>query len=163
MGGLYAVAGRSLAAADAAADAAVSAAGDGGGGAALDLLQRQLDQRLTEFTLPNGLRFLVYQRHAAPIVSFHTYADVGAFDEVDGQTGALRCFPLNERGVAEGASVGSGIGGMGGRNVACPALPCCGHGMPGRRCGGKSELAARCRGGPRPNPRPAGWGASPGS
>ncbi|PSC70837.1 peptidase M16 [Micractinium conductrix] len=87
VGGLYAVAGRSLAAADAAADAAVSAAGDGGGGAALDLLQRQLDQRLTEFTLPNGLRFLVYQRHAAPIVSFHTYADVGAFDEVDGQTG----------------------------------------------------------------------------
>ncbi|KAL4448231.1 hypothetical protein ABPG75_005450 [Micractinium tetrahymenae] len=85
-GGLYAWAGRSLAAADASADAAVAAAGTSGG-ASLDLLRRQLDQRLSEFTLPNGLRFLVYERHSAPIVSFHIYADVGAFDEEDGQTG----------------------------------------------------------------------------
>ncbi len=29
----------------------------------------------------------VYERHVAPVVSCRTYADVGAFDEVDGQTG----------------------------------------------------------------------------
>lgn len=85
-GGLYAWAGRSLASADASADAAVAAGASGGAG--LDLLRRQLDQRLSTFSLPNGLRFLVYERHSAPIASFHIYADVGAFDEEDGQTGA---------------------------------------------------------------------------
>ncbi|KAL4423363.1 hypothetical protein ABPG77_004294 [Micractinium sp. CCAP 211/92] len=84
-GGLYAWAGRSLASADASADAAVAAGASGGAG--LDLLRRQLDQRLSTFSLPNGLRFLVYERHSAPIASFHIYADVGAFDEEDGQTG----------------------------------------------------------------------------
>ncbi|PRW45164.1 peptidase M16 [Chlorella sorokiniana] len=54
---------------------------------ASSLLERQLDERLTEFTLPNGLRFLVFERRAAPIASFHIYADVGAFDEEDEQTG----------------------------------------------------------------------------
>ncbi|KAK9829270.1 hypothetical protein WJX72_004899 [[Myrmecia] bisecta] len=46
-----------------------------------------LDQRVHEFTLANGLHFIVLERHQAPIVSFQTYADVGAYDEVDGQTG----------------------------------------------------------------------------
>jgi hypothetical protein len=51
-------------------------------------LQRQLEQRVHEFTLSNGMRFLVSQRpNTAPIVSCSTYADVGAFDEVDGRTG----------------------------------------------------------------------------
>lgn len=89
-GGLYAWAARAADAADArAADLAadLATAGGGGDGAAADLLERQLAQRLTEFTLPNGLRFLVFERHGAPIASFHVYADVGAFDEVDGQTG----------------------------------------------------------------------------
>ena len=42
---------------------------------------------MQEFTLSNGLHFLVLERHNAPIVSCHTYADVGAFDEEIGQTG----------------------------------------------------------------------------
>jgi len=46
-----------------------------------------------EFTLSNGLHFIVLERSIAPIVSCHTYADVGAFDEVDGQTGAYACLP----------------------------------------------------------------------
>ena len=46
-----------------------------------------MEQRVQEFTLSNGLHFLVLERHNAPIVSCHTYADVGAFDEVIGQTG----------------------------------------------------------------------------
>ncbi|MEW5315252.1 MAG: hypothetical protein WDW38_006696 [Sanguina aurantia] len=49
--------------------------------------QLGLESRVSEFTLPNGLHFIVLPRHTAPVVAVHTYADVGAFDEVDGQTG----------------------------------------------------------------------------
>lgn len=50
-------------------------------------LAAKLTARIQEFTLSNGLHFIVLERHIAPVVSCHTYADVGAFDEVDGQTG----------------------------------------------------------------------------
>ena len=56
-------------------------------GTGTDELGRQLEQRVQEFTLSNGLHFLVLERHNAPIVSCHTYANVGAFDEEAGQTG----------------------------------------------------------------------------
>lgn len=46
-----------------------------------------LEQKTSEFTLPNGLHFIVLERHTAPIVSCHTFANVGAFEEEDGQTG----------------------------------------------------------------------------
>ncbi len=52
----------------------------------------EFEKRLTEFTLDNGLKFLVLQRHEVPIVSFHTYADVGAVDEVKGITGMAHLF-----------------------------------------------------------------------
>ncbi len=52
----------------------------------------QFEKRLTEFTLDNGLKFLVLERHEVPIVSFHTYADVGAVDEVKGITGMAHIF-----------------------------------------------------------------------
>ena len=58
-------------------------------GAAVDDLSRRLEERISEFTLGNGLHFIVLERHNAPIVSCHTYANVGAFDEADGQTGVL--------------------------------------------------------------------------
>ena len=58
---------------------------EGGG----EELSQSLEARVQEFTLGNGLHFIVLPRHIAPIVSCHTYADVGAFDEVDGQTGVL--------------------------------------------------------------------------
>ena len=44
-------------------------------------------KQITEFTLDNGLKFIVLENHDAPIVSFVTYADVGGVDEPDGQTG----------------------------------------------------------------------------
>jgi predicted Zn-dependent peptidase len=50
------------------------------------------EKRLTEFMLDNGLKFLVLERHEAPVVSFHTYADVGAVDEVKGITGMAHLF-----------------------------------------------------------------------
>lgn len=55
-------------------------------GGAADL-GRKLEERVTDFSLPNGLRFIVAERHAAPTVACRTYADVGAFDEADGSTG----------------------------------------------------------------------------
>ena len=52
----------------------------------------QFEKRMTKFTLGNGLKFLVLERHEAPVVSFHTYADVGAADEVRGITGMAHLF-----------------------------------------------------------------------
>ena len=40
------------------------------------------EKTVTEFTLENGLTFIVVERHEAPVVSFMTYADVGSVDEV---------------------------------------------------------------------------------
>jgi predicted Zn-dependent peptidase len=53
-------------------------------------IQPYLDRvikELTEFRLDNGMKFIVLERHQAPVVSFVTYADVGGVDEPDGQTG----------------------------------------------------------------------------
>ncbi|NJN73029.1 MAG: insulinase family protein, partial [Limnothrix sp. RL_2_0] len=58
--------------------------------AAAPSIQPYLDQvieNITEFTLDNGLRFIVLENNDAPVVSFVTYADVGGVDEPDGKTG----------------------------------------------------------------------------
>ncbi|GAX86601.1 hypothetical protein CEUSTIGMA_g14009.t1 [Chlamydomonas eustigma] len=46
-----------------------------------------LENRISEFTLSNGMHFLVYERHGAPLVSCIIHANVGAFDEEEGSTG----------------------------------------------------------------------------
>ncbi len=54
-------------------------------------------KQLTEFRLDNGMKFIVLERHQAPVVSFLTYADVGGVDEPDGKTGVahfLRAFSV---------------------------------------------------------------------
>jgi predicted Zn-dependent peptidase len=56
-----------------------------------DLLQ-QFEDRVTTFTLDNGLTFVVIERPEAPVVSFHTYADVGSVDEPSGATGIAHMF-----------------------------------------------------------------------
>jgi predicted Zn-dependent peptidase len=53
-------------------------------------IQKYLDgfsDRITEFRLKNGMKFIVLENHDAPVVSFVTYADVGGVDEPDRQTG----------------------------------------------------------------------------
>jgi len=40
-----------------------------------------------EFTLDNGMKFIVQERQQAPVVSFHVYADVGSANESYGITG----------------------------------------------------------------------------
>ncbi|MGF1516560.1 MAG: M16 family metallopeptidase [Nodosilinea sp.] len=44
-------------------------------------------EAITEFTLDNGMKFIVMERHQAPVVSFMIHANVGAVDETDGKTG----------------------------------------------------------------------------
>ena len=42
---------------------------------------------VSEFTLDNGMKFIVLERHQAPVVSMMLYANVGAVNEADGHTG----------------------------------------------------------------------------
>jgi predicted Zn-dependent peptidase len=48
---------------------------------------QDFEKKVTKFTMPNGLTFLVLERHEAPVVSFHTYANVGSVDDPSGRTG----------------------------------------------------------------------------
>ncbi|MEM8614736.1 MAG: pitrilysin family protein [Cyanobacteria bacterium P01_H01_bin.105] len=42
---------------------------------------------VSEFVLDNGMKFIVLERHQAPVVSMMLYANVGAVNETDGHTG----------------------------------------------------------------------------
>ncbi|RPI13672.1 MAG: insulinase family protein, partial [Acidobacteriales bacterium] len=53
---------------------------------------QDFEKRVTEFTLPNGLHFIVLERHEAPVVSFHTYVNAGAVDDPGGKTGLAHMF-----------------------------------------------------------------------
>ncbi len=50
------------------------------------------EDKVTTFTLDNGLTFVVIERHDAPVVSFNTYADVGAINEPAGRGGLAHMF-----------------------------------------------------------------------
>jgi predicted Zn-dependent peptidase len=51
-----------------------------------------IEKRVTEFTLDNGLHFIVIERHVAPVASFVSYVDVGAANEPIGETGIAHIF-----------------------------------------------------------------------
>jgi len=53
---------------------------------------QDFEKKVTSFTLPNGLHFLVIERHDAPVVSFHTYVNAGAVDDPSGSTGLAHMF-----------------------------------------------------------------------
>lgn len=63
-----------------------------GGATAGQNLQEQFEKRVTEFTLENGLKFIVAERHEAPVFSYTTYALVGSVDEQRGRTGLAHFF-----------------------------------------------------------------------
>jgi predicted Zn-dependent peptidase len=50
------------------------------------------EKRVTEFTLANGMHFIVLERHEAPVVSFHTYVNAGSVDDPKGRTGLAHMF-----------------------------------------------------------------------
>jgi predicted Zn-dependent peptidase len=49
-------------------------------------------KKVTEFSLPNGLHFILVERHEAPVVSFHTYVKAGSVNDPSGQTGLAHMF-----------------------------------------------------------------------
>ncbi len=53
---------------------------------------KDFEKKVTEFTLSNGLHFTIVERHNAPVVSFHTYVNVGSVDDPSGETGLAHMF-----------------------------------------------------------------------
>jgi predicted Zn-dependent peptidase len=53
---------------------------------------QEFERKVTTFTLANGLRFLIVERHDAPVVSFHTYVNAGSVDDPSGRSGLAHMF-----------------------------------------------------------------------
>ncbi len=53
---------------------------------------RDFEKRVTEFTLDNGMHFIILERHEAPVVSFHSYVNAGSVDDPSGETGIAHMF-----------------------------------------------------------------------
>src|ERR1700676_4536199 len=53
---------------------------------------QEFEKKVTEFTLANGMHFLIVERHDAPVVSFNTYVNVGSVDDPSGETGIAHMF-----------------------------------------------------------------------
>jgi predicted Zn-dependent peptidase len=53
---------------------------------------KEFEKRVTEFTLANGMKFIVLERHEAPVVAFDMLANVGGVDDPAGQTGMAHMF-----------------------------------------------------------------------
>lgn len=52
----------------------------------------EFEDRVTEFTLDNGLKFIIIERPVAPVMSFVTFVDVGGANEPVGHTGIAHIF-----------------------------------------------------------------------
>lgn len=52
----------------------------------------EFEEKVTEFTLNNGLTFIIIERPVAPVVSFATYVNVGGANEPVGHTGMAHIF-----------------------------------------------------------------------
>jgi predicted Zn-dependent peptidase len=59
-------------------------------------------KQVTEFSLPNGLHWIVLERHETPLVSFHIYVRAGVADIPGGQSGLGR---LMEREAWDGTEI----------------------------------------------------------
>ena len=53
---------------------------------------KEFEKKVTEFTLDNGLHFIIIERRDAPVVSFYTQVNVGGIDEPMGNTGIAHIF-----------------------------------------------------------------------
>jgi predicted Zn-dependent peptidase len=66
---------------------------------------RDFEKRITEFTLANGMHFLVMERHDAPVVSFHLHVNAGAANDPANASSTAHMF---EHMIGKGtASLGS--------------------------------------------------------
>ncbi|MEX1196814.1 MAG: pitrilysin family protein [Pseudohongiellaceae bacterium] len=55
-------------------------------------LAGQFSERVSEFTLDNGLHFIVIERPVAPVATFVSFVNVGGVDEPTGNTGIAHIF-----------------------------------------------------------------------
>src|SRR5260370_18060905 len=53
---------------------------------------KEFEKKVSEFTLANGLHFIIIERHEAPVVSFNTYVKAGSLHDPAGQTGLAHMF-----------------------------------------------------------------------
>ncbi len=53
---------------------------------------KEFEKKITEFTLANGMHFILCERHEAPVISFHTYVNAGSVDDPKGETGIAHMF-----------------------------------------------------------------------
>ena len=51
-----------------------------------------IEHQIREHVLPNGMKFIIFERHDAPVFSGHIYVNVGSSDEVVGNTGISHVF-----------------------------------------------------------------------
>ncbi|MGH9665873.1 MAG: M16 family metallopeptidase, partial [Bryobacteraceae bacterium] len=53
---------------------------------------KDFEKKVTEFTIANGMHFIVVERHEAPVVSFNSYVNAGGVDDPSGETGIAHMF-----------------------------------------------------------------------
>src|SRR6202050_4078940 len=53
---------------------------------------QDFEKRITEFSLANGMHFIIFERHEAPVVSFHSHVNAGSVDDPSGETGIAHMF-----------------------------------------------------------------------
>jgi predicted Zn-dependent peptidase len=53
---------------------------------------QQVESKISQFKLANGMTFIIYERHDAPVATLYTYADVGAANQPTGKTGLAHMF-----------------------------------------------------------------------
>jgi predicted Zn-dependent peptidase len=53
---------------------------------------KDFEKKVTEFTLSNGIHFIVCERHDAPVVSFHALVNAGSVDDPGGQSSTAHMF-----------------------------------------------------------------------
>ena len=66
---------------------------------------KEFEKNVTEFDLPNGMHFIVLERHQAPVVSFYAHVNTGSTDDPAGKSGLAHMF---EHMIGKGtAGIGS--------------------------------------------------------
>src|SRR5947208_6446349 len=66
---------------------------------------KEIEKKVTEFTLSNGMHFIVLERHDAPVVSFNAYVNAGSANDPVGKSSLAHMF---EHMIGKGVrSVGS--------------------------------------------------------
>ena len=52
----------------------------------------EFEKKVTEFQLRNGMKFIVLERHDAPVVAFNAFVNTGSVDDPKGQAWMAHMF-----------------------------------------------------------------------